>query len=208
MEIWEGNKLVLFIAFVIPGFVSLKTYDLLLPSSYQDSAKRLVDAIAYSCINYALLLWPIFLIETSTLRSRHPLIYDTFYAYVLLFAPVLWAVIFKRLRETSFVQRALPHPTARPWDYVFSQRRLYWLIVTLKDGKQISGRFGLQSFASSAPEPEHLYLEETWVLNADGGFERPRTDSGGIIILTPDIATIEFFNMTYGGDDERQEANK
>jgi len=72
MDIWETNKLLLFVGFVIPGFISLKTYELLLPSTPKESAKQLIDAVAYSCINYALLLWPIFMVETGEIRSTCP----------------------------------------------------------------------------------------------------------------------------------------
>lgn len=62
----------------------------------------------------------------------------------------------------------------------------------------------MQSFVSSAPAAEQLYLEETWILNEDGGFERPRVDSAGIMILAADIVTVEFFHMTSGdGNDEQ-----
>lgn len=208
MEIWEADKLLLFLCFVIPGFVSLKTYDLVLPSAERESTKRIVDAVAYSCINYALLLWPMFLVEKSRLRSAHPLLYEAFYVFALLVVPALWAVIFRFLRLTSFAQRVLPHPTTRPWDYVFSRRQARWVIVTMKDGKQVAGRHAFSSFASSAPAPEHLYLEEVWVLNAAGGFERPRENSAGILILTPDIVTVELFKMTFGGSHDGQQENR
>ncbi len=51
MNIWEADKLIIFIAFVIPSFISLKVYDLLCPGSPKDSSKQVVDAVAYSCIN-------------------------------------------------------------------------------------------------------------------------------------------------------------
>ena len=71
MDIWDANKLLLFIAFVIPGFVSLKTYELLFPGAPKESDKLLIDAVAYSSINYALLLWPIYSIETHQVRQSH-----------------------------------------------------------------------------------------------------------------------------------------
>jgi hypothetical protein len=197
MDIWETNKLLLFTGFVIPGFISLKTYELLLPSAPKESAKQLIDAIAYSCINYGLLLWPIALMERGQLRTTHPGSYIAFYVFALLIAPVGWAFLFKYFRMTRLARETLPHPTARPWDYVFGKGTPYWVIVTLKDGKQIAGRYDTASFASSAPAPEHLYLEEAWVLNGDGGFERPRTDTAGIMVLAPDIVTIEFFQITH-----------
>ena len=50
MDIWDINKLLLFIALVIPGFVSLKTYELLFPAALKESDKLLIDAVAYSSI--------------------------------------------------------------------------------------------------------------------------------------------------------------
>ncbi len=205
MDIFQTDKLVLFILFVVPGFIGLKTYELLFPRIPKNSFDQLIDAVAYSSINYALLLWPIFEIERSGIKSSQPTIYVAFYTFVLLGAPILWACLVTKIRTINFFQSALPHPTAKPWDYVFGQRRQYWIIVTLKEGKQIAGRYGGQSFASSSPAPEQIYLEETWEINSDGGFERARIDSAGIIILASDITTVEFFHITTGERDDRQE---
>ncbi|OOL22306.1 hypothetical protein BXQ27_23310, partial [Klebsiella aerogenes] len=65
----------------------------------------------------------------------------------------------------------------------------------LKDGKKIAGKYGANSFASSAPEPEQIYLEEHWVLSNDGGLERPRVSTLGILILSKDIEHLEFFRF-------------
>ena len=208
MDIWETNKLLLFIGFVIPGFVSLKTYELLIPSAPKESAKQLIDAVAYSCVNYALLFWPILMVETNQIWSTHPSAYIAFYAVVLLAAPVAWTFLFKTICTMQLLRKILPHPTARPWDYVFRQGKPYWVIVTLKDGKQLAGRYDTSSFASSAPAPEQLYLEEAWVLNDEGGFERKRAGTAGIMILAHDIVAIELFHMTYGDDHVGQEDSK
>jgi uncharacterized protein DUF6338 len=206
MDIWDADKLLLFIAFVIPGFVSLKTYELLIPAATKGTDKRLIDAVAYSSINYALLLWPIYEIEIHKVRDSYPTAYVLFYFFVLFVAPISWACVIKGLRTTKFFQKSIPHPTGKPWDYVFAQRKPYWVIVTLKDGKQFAGRYDSASFASSAPAPEQLYLEETWVLNSDGGFERLRSETAGILILSSEIMTVEFFNLTPGESNDREEA--
>jgi Family of unknown function (DUF6338) len=198
MDIWNTDKLLLFIAFVIPGFVSIKTYGLLLPSAAKESDKLLIDAVAYSSINYALLLLPIYEIESHKIRDACPTAYVLFYVFVLLVAPICWAFCIKIVREKRFFQDFMPHPTAKPWDYVFAQRKPYWIIVSLKDGKQFAGRYDSGSFASSAPAPEQLYLEESWLINSDGGFERQRTETAGILILSSEIMTVEFFNITPG----------
>ena len=205
MDIWDANKLALFIAFIIPGFISLKTYELLLPAAIRDSDKQLIDAVAYSSVNYALMLGPIFFVETYQVRQLYPAAYILFYVSVLFVAPIVWAYVMKRLRSTDFFQRSMPHPIAKPWDYFFSKRNAYWVIVTLKDGKKFAGRYDSESFASSSPAPEQLYLEEAWVLNTEGGFERPRLDSAGILILSSEIIAVEFFNITNGENSGREQ---
>lgn len=204
MDIWESNKLALFVAFVVPGFISLKTYEVLFPRAPKDSAQQLVDAVAYSSANYALLMWPIYEVESCALRTTHPRAYVLFWVFVLLVAPLCWAFLLGKVRSSRFVQQNLPHPTAKPWDFVFGQRERFWVIVSLKDGKRIGGLYGSKSFASSAPAPEQLFLQEAWELNSDGGFERAREDSAGVIILAPDAVSVEFFRVLDGGEDEQE----
>lgn len=194
MDIWEVNKLLLFIAFVVPGFISLKTYALLQPTHFKDTSQQLIDAVAYSSINYALLIGPIYAVEHFNLRTSYPALYVLFYVVVLLLAPIGWAWGFLWLRKTQLLQRSIAHPTGKPWDFVFSQRIPYWVIATLNDGRKVAGLYHSKSFASSSPAPEQIYLQEAWVLSKNGGFERARTDSAGIIILAKEIATLELFH--------------
>ena len=194
MNIWDENKLALFIAFVVPGFIAIKVYELLSPSTQVDTSKQVIDAVSYSCLNYAILLWPIYCVESSDLRTSHPQIYALFYMGVLFFAPVLLVLFWKYLRELDWIQKFVPHPTQKPWDFVFAQRRTYWVIVTLKNGEKIGGMYGPNSFASSAPSEEQIYLEEQWILNDDGGFERRAEQTSGIIILSSEIRSVEFMH--------------
>ncbi len=191
MDIWETDKLVLFIAFVVPGFVSIKAYQLAFPGTERSISDQLIDAIAYSSINYALLFIPIISIESGDLKETYRFLYYLFYVFVLFFAPIIWVLIWKHLRTRDFFQRNAPHPTAKPWDYVFAQRTPYWVKVTLNNGTVIAGRYADKSFASSAPAPEQIYLEETWVLNQNGGFVRAKNNTAGVIILSSEISHIE-----------------
>lgn len=194
MNIWDESKLILFIGFVVPGFIAIKAYELLSPSKPVDSSKQIIDAISYSCLNYALLLWPIFLIETTKVSISHPNLYILFYIMVLFVSPILLVLGWSLLRKLECIQKFIPHPTQKPWDFVFGQRHTYWIIVTLKNGEKIGGMFGPNSFASSAPAEEQLYLEELWILNEEGGFDRPVEQSSGIIILSSEILSVEFMH--------------
>ena len=193
MDIWQSDKLILFLLFVIPGFISLKFYELVIPNERKDSSKQIIDAIAYSCINYAILLIPIIHIEAMRKNNEvNSIGYYLFYLFVFIVAPIIWVLIFKWLREKDFFQKIAPHPTLKPWDYVFRQRKPYWIKITLKNGKIVGGKYSINSFASSSPVKEQIYLEESWIINDKGGFERKKNDSEGIIIMSDEILLIEF----------------
>ncbi|MES2948736.1 MAG: DUF6338 family protein [Pseudomonadota bacterium] len=201
MDLWNIDKLQLFIAFVIPGFLLLKVNAVLGLEPAADSSKQVVDAVTYSCINYALLLWPILAVENSNLRVAHQGWYFAFYGFVVLICPVILALIWRSLRTTPMMQSILPHPVGKPWDYVFRQRLRYWVLVTFKDGKQIAGLYDSKSFSSASPIPEQLYLEQAWTLNAEGGFERPRTNTAGILVIGSEIRSVELINVLSEEDD-------
>lgn len=192
MDIWEADKLILFIAFVIPGFISIKAYQLICPGNERSTSDQLVDAIAYSSINYALLIFPIISVESGILKEVHTSLYYLFYIFVLFIAPIIWVLVWRYLRTREFFLRNAPHPIEKPWDYLFSQRKPYWVEVFLKNGTVIAGLYSSKSCASSAPAPEQIYLEETWVLNENGGFVRAVNRTAGVLILSSEISHIEF----------------
>ncbi len=210
MNIWEVDKLFLFIAFVIPGFISLKVYELLNPGVEKESSKQIIDAIAYSCINYAILFWPIVKVESGTLRQNSPNLYAVFYLTVLFLFPIIWVLLWQWIRTKKIVQKAIPHPTQKPWDYVFSKREPYWIKAILKNGTIIAGKYAENSFASSSPAQEQIYLEEAWIINNKGGFERKKKQTAGVIILSSEIAYVELFKYFQEGleNDRRAETNK
>lgn len=195
MDIFDTDKIFLFIAFVVPGFIAMKTYELLTPSRYIDSSKQIIDAITYSCINYSILLFPIYYLETSDLKHSSKNGYVLCWSLILFLAPVLWVYLWKVIRHSEWAQKFIPHPVQKPWDFVFSKRKCYWVIITLKDNNKIAGKFCENSFASSAPAEEQIYIEQEWILNEDGGFEREANGSCGILVLSSEIRSVEFYEF-------------
>lgn len=191
MDIWQTDKLILFLAFVIPGFISIKCYQLVFPGTSRASSDQLIDAIAYSCINYAILAVPIVLVEQNNAFHGRPFFYYFFYLFVLFLAPILWVLIWKYIRTRDLFQRNAPHPIAKPWDFVFQQRKPYWVKVTLRDRTVVAGRYGAKSFTSSAPADEQIYLEERWLLGDKGQFLKKVDRTAGVLVLSDEISYIE-----------------
>jgi len=196
MDIWTTDKLVLFLIFVIPGFIALKAYELISPSNQKDSSKQLIDVIVYSCINYAILFIPIAYIEFTTLREENIFLYYLFYLFVFIGLPIALAFLWKKLRESEKFQNIAPHPENKPWDYVFSQRKEYFIKAVLKNGNVVGGFYSKNSFSSSSPTTEQIYLEQSWVMKPNGGFERVKNDTNGILIMQNQISFLEFKKHT------------
>lgn len=194
MDIWEQDKLLLFLAFVMPGFVSLKTYELFFPTQYSGSLHRIVEAITYSCINYAILFWLIVYVETSNISDSWSFLYYLFYVFVFIIAPIMWVLIWKQIKGSRFFHSMSPHSIEKPWDFVFDFREPLLVILVLKDGSKLAGKFDFNSFASNTPSEEQLYLEEAWSLNKDNSFDRPKNFSKGIMVSSNVISYIEFFS--------------
>jgi len=187
-----------FLIFFVPGFVSLKIYDSLVASDRRDFSRSMLDAIAYSALNYgavgpgALWLW-----QNSTLVGQ----WLTGVIALVVF-PVLWPFLWIKLLSTGAFAKHFIHPTQRPWDFVFGQRKPYWMIVHLRDQRRVGGLFDSASFASSHPAEPQIYIEKVWELDEKGIFVRPVERSEGLIILGQEIAAVELFGYSKEGESE------
>lgn len=102
MDMWEQHKLVLFILFFLPGFISLKVYDLFVPGEIRKAADSLIEAIAYSCINYAIFIWLIYLDSHFNWANHYPFFHILFLLLLLLISPICLSLGFYYLRIFHF----------------------------------------------------------------------------------------------------------
>ena len=86
-KLFENTQtLTLFLFFFLPGFVSLKVYDSLVPSERRDFSKSIYEVVAYSTLNYAL-LYPLVAWVLSRSTSAHPILIWVGGAFVLVAFP-------------------------------------------------------------------------------------------------------------------------
>lgn len=194
MDIWQTDKLLLFLIFFIPGFISIKIYDLLIAGQRRDFSKSISEVIGYSALNFAALSWLIILIHSNNFYKNYLFWYFILIFLILFICPICWPILFIKLSSWSFFAKYIINPIAKPWDFVFSQKRVYWIIVHLKDGRNIGGIYGKQSCVSTYPEDEQIYLEKMWRLDENGKFVEPISKSAGMIILKDMILSIELFS--------------
>ncbi len=193
MDIWSIDKIVLFLIFFLPGFISLKIYDLLVPSERRDFSQSLFEAVAFSALNFAALSWIVILIHSGNFYAEHRISYFSLLLLIIFLAPILWPIVFLRLLSWPPIAKYVVSPIQKPWDYVFGKRQAFWVIVHLKDGRKVGGKYDRNSFASSNPAEEQIYVEELWELGEQGNFIKPVERSKGMVILGKEILAVEFF---------------
>jgi hypothetical protein len=64
--------------------------------------------------------------------------------------------------------------------------------VRFPDGRWLGGWYGAQSSASARRSFRELFVEEAWVLDADGGFIGQMHASGGMVIHCSDAIAVDF----------------
>lgn len=197
MDFLEFDKLIIFILFIVPGFIAIKTYNFLYPSNIKFS-EQVVDAVSYSSINYALWIVPSFYAYKYYINTGGFFVLGALAVVVLFISPVGLAFFWKWIREVKYFQKFAVHPIGKPWDYYFSKKKTGWVIVNMNSGKKLGGSYGVNSFSSSYPHEEQIYIDEEWVINADDGFERVVEQSEGIIIFLKDAESVSFY---YSGDE-------
>jgi len=195
MDIWEQDKLILAILFLIPGFIIMKSYNVLATGEKIESSSAIVDALAYSCLNYALFSWVIYLLIVNEIRTHHPYWFAFSCASILFVGPLFIAYGLFKLRSTKLATKHLPHPTPKPWDYIFGAGESFYLVITLVNGQRIGGMYWQNSFTSSYPAEEQIYMEEVWDVDENNGFVKKHVQTRGILISASEISTIEFIGI-------------
>lgn len=193
-EIFEIDKLIIFLLFFIPGFISLKVYKLIVASEKIDFTNSIFEIVAFSSLNYAFFSWLILIISKPHFLTNHFGWTVFFILIILLVAPTLWPFIVIWLMRRRLLKKFILSPYHSPWDYFFTKRQSCWVIVYFKDGTKIGGVYGKNSYASAYPHDEKLYLEELWEITNNRDFSRRVERTSGVMILNEEIKYIEFFN--------------
>ena len=194
-----GGNIGALLFLIVPGFISMKVYDLLVPRKRRDFSKGLLEMLVFGSINFALLFLPFAAALSQDFASNHPICKYLILLLLLLLAPILWPILYLLLIRRPWIAGRIVPLNEGPWDDVFreSQRRQegYWVIVHMRDGRMFGGKYGAASFASESPDKKQIYLEELWELNDDGSFGEKIPDSRGALFVEDSFEVIELFAL-------------
>jgi len=197
VDIFESNKLSLLLVFFVPGFISMKIWSLIVPFDLRKMSDHLLEAISYSCMNFALLSWLINIVIQPEFRARFPVLSSLAIFSFLFVFPVLWPILARAILKLDFIKRELIGPIPTSWDHYFRHTKSFYALVHLRNGDLLGGFFGLKSRASAFPNTQDIYLEEVWKVNQAGEFQEKVEHSKGMWITRDVFDHIEFFEVIF-----------
>lgn len=199
-NILKPETLSLFLYFVVPGFVTLQVYDVIVPAERRNFGESLIQLVSYSLITRALLFWAfpfVDAISTPKFRAVNPAVYflgnGAFLLLALAIIPVLLALGVYALRVTGrrpinhllkllHLEIAILDRTPTAWDKFFGRNEPCIVVFHMNEGDDIIGGFSTHSFASAYPAPNQIYVEQVLTVDQATGQYQRKANSKGVII--------------------------
>jgi hypothetical protein len=183
-----------FVAFVLPGAISMYFYSLKVPQEVHGLKDRVLEAVCFSVANIIIIFPALFYLIRPGFIEENILLAWVMVLFFLVVLPAAWPFLFmfvlRWLESRSWI--AVQSKTA--WDDFFNKaRKGCWIIVELNDGRHVGGRFGEQSYASAFPDPGHLYIEELWSIDEGERFVGRLPGGPGVLLRPTDYKYVKVF---------------
>lgn len=189
------------IAFLMPGFILSSVLGMFFRRRSRSATETTLQYLTFSCVNHGLWSWLIVIMLYGDWLNQRPIVTGGLVFVILFVSPIClgiagaWLTRRERVRAllsaVGFrVQRFIP--TA--WDFKFEQEQLAWVVVRLRDGSNVYGFLGTESFAGDEPSERDLYLEAVFEPSEHGHWQ-PAPSTRGILIKAGEIAAIEFRDL-------------
>lgn len=203
------NAVLIAIAFLMPGFILSSVLGMFFRRRSRSATEATLQYLTFSCFNHGVWSWLIVIMLHDNWLNTRPVAAGGLVFLILFASPIClglagaWLARRERVRAllsaVGFrVQRFIP--TA--WDFKFEQEQLSWVVVRLRDGSQVYGFLGTESFAGDEPAERDLYLEAVFTPSEHGHWQ-PAPSTRGILIKAGEIAAIEFRDLDSASPGQR-----
>jgi hypothetical protein len=200
MKLEELSNLYFVVSVLVPGFIYSGVMSAFVPTrAYKEKEVMLLRYLTATAFNYAICSPLIYLLVFGIIFPSHPIGQACCWFLVIFVAPVILAMVRARIVQRDglgWLYKLLglrsisPIPTG--WDWIFSTTEPCYVLITLTDGTEIAGYFGLRSMASSEPERKDIYIERVYTVPEDDGPWKEVERSLGMHVDGSQIAYIEF----------------
>ncbi|MYW02406.1 DUF6338 family protein [Streptomyces sp. SID3343] len=86
------------------------------------------------------------------------------------------------------------HDTPTAWDRMFRNQGSCFVRMRMRDGAWVGGWYGSRSYATAYPQPQEVFLESAWLMNADGSFVRRIAGSIGLHVRAGEVDVVELLS--------------
>jgi hypothetical protein len=183
---FDWSKLAIVALFALPGFISLRVWSLIFPTSPTALKDQLGEAISFGILN-AMICAPLFFL----FQPSGPLALYCLAILTLVILPAIWPFPIRWLMLLLQRLNVILITSHSAWDDVFLRDNPYFILVHLNDGARVGGYYGPNSFAGLHPNSGELYLEQLWYLDEQGKFTSAVPDSRGLILRPNDYKYVE-----------------
>jgi len=210
LELLNFDRIEEILILIVPGFVSLKMWMLVNPTARLKLSDYVLDIVVYSALNFVALSWLLHITVSSPIVMRVIVGLG-----VLVLVPAAWPLLLRAILNRRFLRGRIVHPIPLPWDHFFFTVDACFVLVHLKNGQLLGGRYTGDSFASSYPERQELYLSKVWRVDGRGRFQSKVDATRGVLVNQEMIAYLEFYDegeavdgkpqiLTASGDKDQQ----
>jgi len=192
---------------VVPGYIYLSFRNQFIAGQDRLGSEQILAFVTYSALNFAVFGW----INLVVLyQEAGPWVQISVWLLTLLAGPAVLGFISGVCAQKEMGSRLYAwfglnsvHPTARSWDWIFHRVHPCFVLVTLKDGSQCAGYWGVnaagtQSFASSDTKERDLYISQVFEIPDNGPW---RATQKSIFVAAGEIRTIEFIQEEEPNDE-------
>jgi hypothetical protein len=180
---------------ILPGFISMRVFELLVPTRSTSAGREALEALSYGALNFG--IWAVPVLHWLPVLQTRPLRATLAAILILIVSPAALALGARTLLVWPFLRRWVVHPVPTAWDHFFGLRKAAWMRIHLKNGRFIGGWYGPASFAGSDPEWRDLYVEQAWELDPhSGGFKQKISDTMGFLVRMDDCELIEILSLS------------
>ena len=190
--------------FILPGFMMANIIDAANPTTSKSEGVSALRYLGYSIIQCACCSWLYKWVLPS--KELHPVRFWLLWLAITLVGGTLLGIICAAIKQNNVAKSLLKkihirslHPTPTAWDYIFSQEKSGYLIVTLTDNTKVYGWYSTNSFTASKDGEHDIYIEKQYSCSADGEW-MCISDSAGIYIPANQVKYIEFKGEDSGGN--------
>ena len=198
------TQLLILLLFVVPGFVYQAVRISVrgrLPLDIELST-RIVRAIVLSgifALVYLMVLGDL-LIDAAQGKGwgfEHPRVGAFFALLGGIIIPAGLALV--RLPDWNWIARVrtrVPEitrydPTPTAWDKTFQNASQCFIRISMKDGTWIAGYYGSESYATSYPETQQVFLEQAFFVSDDGTLGQRIEGTLGVMVDCSDIQFLQ-----------------